>query len=132
MRLTRACSYAIHAMVHMAARKGTGPRPSHLTAREEGIPERFLLKVLKPLVSRGMLRSVKGPNGGYQLAKAPREITLLEIVEAIEGPIEANISFEGSDTHGLEEQLHAICGQAADAVRRQLQKVRLSDLVAKS
>ena len=131
MRMTRAASYAIHALVHMATRNDNRPLPSHLTAQEEGIPERFLLKVLKPLVSRGVLRSVKGPNGGYQLAKAPKEITLLEIVEAVDGPIQANISFEGKDTGGLEKQLQAICVQAADSVRKQFQKIRLSDLAGK-
>jgi len=131
MRMTRAASYAIHALVHMATRKENRPLPSHLTAQEEGIPERFLLKVLKPLVSRGVLRSVKGPNGGYQLAKAPKDITLLEIVEAVDGPIQATISFEGKDTSGLETQLEEICTNAADAVRRQFQKVRLSDLAGK-
>jgi Rrf2 family protein len=129
--MTRAASYAIHALVHMANRKDNRPLPSHLTAQEEGIPERFLLKVLKPLVSRGVLRSVKGPNGGYQLAKTPKDITLLEIIEAVDGPIQANISFEGKNTAGLEKQLQTICTQAADAVRKQFQKVRLSELAGK-
>ena len=131
MRMTRAASYAIHALVHMATRKENRPLPSHLTAQEEGIPERFLLKVLKPLVSRGVLRSVKGPNGGYQLAKAPKDISLLDIVEAVDGPIQANIPFEGKDSRGLETQLQAVCAQVADAIRRQFQKVRLSTLAEK-
>ena len=57
MRLTRASSYALHALVYMAGEKHNRPIPSHLVARDRGIPERFLLKVLKPLVSARVLLS---------------------------------------------------------------------------
>src|SRR5579883_219209 len=123
MRLTRASQYAVHALAYMASLEGNRPMPSHLVAQAQGIPERFLLKVLLPLVSVGVLRSLKGPNGGYQLARSPREISLLEIVEAIDGPIRAPISFEGNN--GLASRLETIFGQANESVRRQFQKVRL-------
>ena len=87
MKLTRASSYAIHALVFMAAQKQNKPVASHLVAQARGIPERFLLKVLKPLVSARVLQSIKGPNGGYRLAKGPHEISLLEVLEAVDGPI---------------------------------------------
>jgi DNA-binding IscR family transcriptional regulator len=51
MRLSRASSYALHAVVYLAAQKHNRPIPSHLIAKDQGIPDRFLLKVLKPLVS---------------------------------------------------------------------------------
>jgi Rrf2 family protein len=113
----------------MASLEGGRPIPSHLVAQAQGIPERFLLKVLLPLVSAGVLRSLKGPNGGYQLARTPREISLLDIVEAIDGPIRAPITFEGNN--GLANQLETIFGQANESVRRQFQKVRLSELATK-
>ena len=87
MKLTRATSYALHAVVFMATQKQNPIIASHLIAKARGIPERFLLKVLKPLVSVRVLSSVKGPNGGYRLAKLPTQITLLEILEAVDGPI---------------------------------------------
>ncbi len=128
MRLSNASSYAIHSLVHMAAQKDNHLVASHHIAKGQGIPERFLLKVLRPLVNLGILRSVKGPNGGYRLARAPKDVTLLEIVEAVEGPIRGHISFEGSSANQLEKKLQTACDQAAETVRRQLQKVRLSDL----
>ena len=100
--------------------------------RRRGIPERFLLKVLKPLVSVRVLLSIKGPNGGYRLAKAPNEITLLEVLEAVDGPIRGQASFERDETDGtLNKRLDQICNQAADLVRKQLHKVRISDLAAR-
>ncbi len=87
MKLTRASSYALHAMTYMASQKQNQPIASHLIAQARGIPERFLLKVLKPLVSCRVLYSIKGPNGGYRLARSASDITLLDVVEAVDGPI---------------------------------------------
>jgi Rrf2 family protein len=132
MKLTRAASYAIHALVFMAAQKQNKPVASHLVAQARGIPERFLLKVLKPLVSARVLQSIKGPNGGYRLAKGPHDITLLEVLEAVDGPIRGQASFSRDETDGmLNKRLDAICTQAAETVRRQLQKVRISELVGR-
>jgi Rrf2 family protein len=132
MKLTRASSYAIHALVFMAAQKQNKPVASHLVAQARGIPERFLLKVLKPLVSARVLQSIKGPNGGYRLAKGPHEISLLEVLEAVDGPIRGQASFSREETNGtLNKRLDAICTQAAETVRKHLQKVRISELAGK-
>src|SRR5438309_7581675 len=110
MKLTRASSYAIHALAFMAAQKSDRPVASHHIAQARGIPERFLLKVLKPLVSARVLQSVKGPNGGYRLAKAPNEITLLEVLEAVDGPIRGQSAFSREETNGsLNRRLDEIC-----------------------
>ena len=132
MKLTRAASYAIHALVFMAAQKQNKPVASHHIAQARGIPERFLLKVLKPLVSVRVLQSIKGPNGGYRLAKGPNEISLLEVLEAVDGPIRGQASFSRAETNGqLNKRLDQICNQAADVVRKQLQRVRISELASK-
>jgi Rrf2 family protein len=132
MKLTRASSYAIHALVFMAAQKKNRPVASHHIAKARGIPERFLLKVLKPLVSARVLHSIKGPNGGYRLARAPNEITILEVLEAVDGPIRGQPTFSREEGNGsLNRRLDQICSQAAEQVRKQLQKVRISELVGK-
>ncbi len=132
MKLTRASSYALHALAFMGGQRHNRPVASHQIARARGIPERFLLKVLKPLVSARVLQSVKGPNGGYRLAKAPADISLLEVVEAVDGPIrgQASLAHDNGEST-LDRRLDKICNQAADQVRRQLQKIRLSELVTR-
>jgi Rrf2 family protein len=132
MRLTRASSYALHAVVYMAAQKQNKPVASHYIAEARGIPERFLLKVLKPLVSARVLHSIKGPNGGYRLARSPSEITLLEVVEAVDGPIRgmAPLSQIEGDGH-LDRKLEQICNQTAEQIRKKLQKVRMTELAGK-
>ena len=84
------------------------------------------------MVSARVLHSVKGPNGGYRLAKRPTEITLLEILEAVDGPLRGQASFSRDDTDGaLNKRLDDVYMQAAEIVRKQFQKVRLSELVSK-
>ncbi len=124
MRLTRASSYALHAVVHMAGQK-------HI-AQKRKIPERFLLKVLKPLVSAGILDSIKGPNGGYSLARSPGDITVLDVIEAVDGAIRGIAPMGHDDPHNpLNRRLDQICNQAAEQIRKLLGKVKISDLSSK-
>jgi Rrf2 family protein len=132
MKVSRAASYALHALVYMAAQKHNRPVASHVIAEARGIPERFLLKVLKPLVSARVLQSVKGPNGGYRLAKGPHEITLLEVIEAVDGPVRGQAPLGSDASNGkLNKWLDQICNTAADAVRKQFHRVRLAELASK-
>lgn len=149
MKLTRATSYALHAVVHMATQKvQNAPVASHNIAAERGIPERFLLKVLKPLVSHRILLSVKGPNGGYRLARSPSDITMLEIVEAVDGDVRGYAPERPTDKdkdhtpaevkkfnqiwNTLQPKLEHVCGQTAEQMRKSLEKVKISDLVNRS
>jgi Rrf2 family protein len=129
MRLTRASSYALHAVVYMAGQKKDGPTPSHVITEKRGIPERFLLKVLKPLVSAQVLYSVKGPNGGYRLARPANEITILEVLEAVDGPIRGHAPMSHNESRNfLNRKLEQICNESAEQVRKTLSKIKLSDL----
>ncbi len=131
MKFTRAASYAVHALVYMANQKQPNkPVASHHIAQARGIPERFLLKVLKPLVSTRVLLSIKGPNGGYRLARPANDISLLEVLEAVEGPIrgQAALDDNANGNGRLNKKLDHICSEAAEQVRKQFQDIRLSDL----
>lgn len=135
MKLTRASSYALHSLAYLASREGKEkePVPSHKIAAERQIPERFLLKVLKPLAGVGILRSVKGPNGGYVLAKPVAKITFLDVVEAVEGPIRGSAPLSGDPSRkadGTDRRLEEVCNQSAELLRKHLGKVSLSSLLA--
>lgn len=131
MKLTRASSYALHAVAFMAAQKTEKPVASHRIAVDRGIPERFLLKVLKPLVSARVLRSIKGPNGGYQLARPAADISMLEILEAVDGPIRGHAPFDAKSNPVLNNRIEDICNQSAEVVRKSLDKIRISELISK-
>src|SRR5262249_39070582 len=114
MKLTRASSYALHAVAYMAAQKKDLPTASHVIAANRGIPERFLLKVLKPLVSAQVLLSVKGPSGGYRLARSAGDISVLEVIEAVDGPIRGHAPTGNDDAnHAINKKLDQICNLTA-------------------
>jgi Rrf2 family protein len=129
MKLTRASSYALHAVAYMAAQKHDKPIASHKIAEARGIPERFLLKVLKPLVSARVLLSIKGPNGGYRLARPASDISMLEILEAVDGPIRGQAPLTEENNGPLNNKLEAICKESADQTRKHLEKVKIPQLL---
>ncbi len=132
MKLTHACGYAVHAVVYLARQKEDHLVASRHIAEAQGLPERFLVKVLKPLVAAQVLLSLRGPNGGYRLARPARAITLLDIVEAVDGPIRAQVpALEANGDDRLTRRLEEACGAAADVIRQRLQKVRIADLAGK-
>jgi Rrf2 family protein len=132
MRLSRAANYAFRALAYLVTQEPKRPIPSHVIAQAQGIPELFLLKVLNPLAAAGLLASVRGPNGGYRLARPARAVTMLEVIETIDGIVqgEAPLSREEKPSP-LDRRLNTICQEATEKVRRHLAAIRLSDLLAK-
>jgi Rrf2 family iron-sulfur cluster assembly transcriptional regulator len=86
MRLSQRADYAAHAMVEIA--RWYGERPVHATeiARRQGIPEPYLEQLLLALRRAALVRSYRGPGGGYTLTRPPAAISLADIVAALEGP----------------------------------------------
>jgi Rrf2 family protein len=90
MQLTRQADYAVRAVLHLAQIKN-GDRTSTCTvAKEQHIPPSFLAKIISQLSIAGLLHTSRGARGGVTLAREPQDITLLEVVEAIDGPIQLN------------------------------------------
>jgi Rrf2 family protein len=130
MKLSRASNYALQALAYMAGHSAGKPAASHRVADARGIPERFLLKVLKPLVDARVLLSLKGPHGGYRLARPAKDITLLEVVEAVDGPIRSEAPGVGKNGGAaLDRKLQAVCDAAADLTRQRLAKTTLAELL---
>ena len=85
MQMTLEADYAVRIVYELAS--GGGRIDAGALAQASGVTVRFSLKILRKLVAAGLILSYKGAAGGYELAKAPGEISLCDIVEAIEGPI---------------------------------------------
>lgn len=90
MRLNQATDYAMRAVLYLSGLPYGQVVEAKLIAEEEHIPIRFLLKILRLLTKDGIVESYRGVNGGYALSRPPSEITMLDVVEAIEGPIAIN------------------------------------------
>jgi Rrf2 family protein len=90
MQITRQADYAVRAMVYLAQ---LGPAQRAATgqiAKEKSIPPSFLAKIVSQLSVAGLLQTSRGARGGVSLAKPAEEISLLDVVEAIDGPIMLN------------------------------------------
>lgn len=87
LRITTAADYAIRAMIHLACLPEGAHALREEIAQAEKIPSSFMAKILRSLVRAQLLHSSRGVNGGFVLARPGVEISLLEIVEAIEGPL---------------------------------------------
>ncbi len=85
--LGRRGDYSVRAVLDLARHWGRERRKARQIAETMDIPERYLTQLLANLVRHELLVAVAGPDGGYSLARPPSEISLLEVVEAAEGPI---------------------------------------------
>ncbi len=85
MKVSQATAYALHAMRYMVRHITQLPATTATIAKAEGIPAGYLAKIFRRLVKAGIVRSVKGQKRGYVFAKTPKEISLLELFEVVEG-----------------------------------------------
>jgi len=102
MRLRRTSIYGLSAIIYLATREDTSPATVQEISEATRIPVEYLRKLLGRLVRGRLVRSIRGRHGGFQMAVPPGDITLLNIVEAIEGPIDESAIFDG-DAVGIED-----------------------------
>lgn len=91
MQITHEADYATRAILHLARLEKHQFVATNEIAREQSIPSSFLAKIISPLSIAGLLHTSRGAHGGVKLAREPQNITLLEVIEAIDGPIRLNI-----------------------------------------
>ena len=101
MKLTRTTGYAVSALSYISRHPGVNAVPAKEISRKNHIPMEYLLKVLAQLVRSGILHSLRGPHGGYMLVLPAQELTLANIVEAIEGEMSGDIGEFPSDADAV-------------------------------
>ncbi len=132
MKLTRETEYALRGLSALARRpSGTSFAVDEVAATEE-LPPSFLSKIFQKLARHGILRSSRGPGHGYALVAAPEEITLLQIVEAIQGPDFLNQCMFWSGRCGDDDPclLHDRWKNIKPHFQALLEETRLADLAA--
>ena len=87
LRLSKKADYALIAMKHLALRGDRGSSSAREIAEQYDIPIELMAKVLQRLVRRGLLASQQGTRGGYQLARSPAQISVADVIQAIDGPV---------------------------------------------
>jgi Rrf2 family protein len=123
--------YALQATLQLAEAGPGSPVPCSRLAEKGRMPERFLLQILRNLVTHGLLRSTRGVDGGYTLLREPDEISLLDLIEAIDGPLGGSDTVprdDGMSGEALAKLQLAIDG-INDRLRDDLSSIKLSDLM---
>ncbi len=87
MKLSTRGRYGLRAMIDMAMSEEKSPIPTHTIAEREGLSERYLEQLMVPLKRAGLVKSVRGSQGGYILARNPQDITAGDVIRVLEGPI---------------------------------------------
>ena len=90
LQLTRGGEYALRAMSYLARRPVGEISALHDVGAEQDIPESFLAKIFQSLVHSGLVVSQRGAHGGFSLARPPADITVRDVIEAVDGPIALN------------------------------------------
>ena len=132
MHVTAKADYAIRAVVELAESAQDSPRKVDDVARAQGIPVSFLENILTQLRSSGIVRSQRGPEGGYWLARAPEEVNLAQIIRAVEGPL---VGIRGQRPEEIEyvgssESLQQVWIALRANVRGVLEQVSIANVAA--
>ena len=133
MRITAKADYAVRAAVELAAAEKTGePVKGEYLARVQGIPKNFLENILTELRRAGIVRTRRGAEGGYQLARPADEISIAEVIRELEGPIATvrGVRPDELEYDGAAAGLRAVWLELRTQIRGVLEQTTLADIAA--
>lgn len=131
MEIGKASTYALMAMVYIAEHAQARPMQGREIAKECDLPFGYLLKILQSLVRREILKSQVGRLGGFKLCRLPHDISALQIIEAVDGPIAGKAAFHSRSRiskHAI-AILEMACQSAATSAREEFGGIKLGDLL---
>ena len=133
MKLSRKSRYALQALLFLAENTMEGPQPLGRIAQEK-LPGDFLEQLLGQLRREGLVQSVRGKQGGYLLAKPAKDISLHQIVHAMEGPttLAHCVNTQGSCEHVDTCRLHRVFHSVTDEIDALMARVSLQDIINNS
>ncbi len=131
MQITRLTDYAVRAVLHLAAHGSNGPVPAAEIAREQGIPLDYVPKVLQALSRADLVTTYAGRSGGAQLRRSAEEITVLDVVEAGQGPMALNrcLLRKGQCPRDVFCPVHAVWAAAQSDLKQRLRDTNIAGLV---
>lgn len=130
MRLSTRGKYGLYAMYYLALHQGEGPQTLQ-SISTMGVPKQYLEQLLGSLRRAGLVSTVRGALGGYQIARDPSGISLRDIIDAVEGPIELSKCTSPEPTCERSEScpVRWVWQRATDAMNAELEKIHLGDMI---
>jgi Rrf2 family transcriptional regulator, cysteine metabolism repressor len=124
MRFSARGEYGLLALLELSLHEGNSPVQARTIARSQKIPLRFLEQVLSALRKAGLVESIRGAQGGYLLARPAGEVTLAEVLQAIDGPVVSGgcVSSEGETCWHEAEHGYCVVRETRESVRTSIQQ----------
>ncbi len=130
MKISRSTGYGLVGASYIAQHYKDGAVLAARVSKEYDIPLEYLLKILQQLVRANILRSKRGPRGGFSLARPAGEITMLEIIEAIDGPMMGHLPLaEQTSNAPFSLKMEDVCRKATQEAKAVYQKATLSTML---
>lgn len=130
MRLSPAAELAVRGTVVLAEEFGQGPITLDTICSRRELPKQYLVKIFSSLARAGLITPIRGKHGGYILAQEPKEISVLQIIEAIEGPIALNYCLKTpSQCEDTSCRIRPIWDELQDTICDKLGNMKLSDCI---
>jgi Rrf2 family protein len=132
MRISAKADYAVRAVVELAAAEGDKPVKAERVATAQGIPLNFLENILGELRHAGIVRSHRGAEGGFRLAKPADQVTVADVIRAVEGPL-ASVRGgppEDSNYNGAASSLPRVWIAVRANLRRVMERVTIADIAS--
>ena len=130
MKISRSTGYALVAVGYIAQNYKDGAVLAARVSKEYNIPLEYLLKILQQLVRANVLRSKRGPRGGFFLARPSDTITMLEIIEAVDGPLMSHLHLsEQTNGAAFSGKMEDVCRKATAQVRDTFAASKLSEVL---
>ena len=128
--ITRQADYAVRSVLDMSLRPEEQAAFSRDIAERQSIPASFVAKILTRLARQGIVQTQRGVTGGVRLSRPAEEISLLEVIEAIDGPVSLNLCVRGPDLCPLEQncRVHPIWDLLNTDLRQRLQTITFAQL----
>jgi Rrf2 family protein len=132
MKIGRSTGYALLAMAYIAQDKSKKTLSSRDVSKQYDLPLEYLLKILQQLVKANLLYSKRGPSGGFTLAKQADKITVLQIIEAVEGPVANPLSLaELAPNAKISARADKVFAQAEAQAKAVYSQTKLSSIITK-
>ncbi len=130
MKLTRGGEYGIRGVLYLAGQDDGKISMLSAIAKAQDVPPRFLAKIFQALAKAGVVKSHRGAKGGFSLARPASEITIKDVIEAIEGPIYLNVCLMGDGECSRDKicPMHEVWEEAQEKMMGVLARANFADL----
>ncbi|WFD10751.1 RrF2 family transcriptional regulator [Tepidibacter hydrothermalis] len=133
MKITQEADYALRIILFLCQISSGERVEARVISESENITLRFSLKILRKLTKKDLVKSFRGVKGGYMLNKDPKDITLREVVEAIDGPIYVNRCLHDEEYCNMKRtntcKIHKALAKIQKTLREELEKVTFKELL---